>query len=58
MQMLVFTAVAMFAFMIGFALDLGGAVCALIFLLIVFTGAMLHTFSPLIDWLRGPSSKL
>ena len=28
----------MFAFIVGFALDLGGAVCAMIFLLILFIG--------------------
>ena len=37
MQLLAFAAIALFAFMIGFALDLGGAVCAMIFLLILFT---------------------
>ena len=58
MQLLVFAAIAMFAFMIAFAFDLGGAVCALLFLLIIFTGALLHAFRPLIDWVRGPSSKL
>ena len=40
--------------MIGFALDLGGAVCAMIFLLIVFTGALLRAWQPLIEWARGP----
>ena len=58
MQLLVFTAIALFAFMIGFALDLGGAICAMIFLLIVFTGALLRAWHPLIELARGPSSKL
>lgn len=58
MPLLVFTAIALFAFMIGFAFDLGGAVCALIFLLIVFIGALLHAWKPLIDWARGPSANL
>ena len=58
MQLLGFAALAIFAFMIGFALDLGGAVCGLIFLLILFIGALLHTWQPLIDWARGPASKL
>jgi len=58
MPLLVFTAIGLFAFMIGFALDLGGAICAMIFLLIVFTGALLHAWHPLIEWVRGPSSKL
>lgn len=58
MQLLGFTALAMFAFVVGFALDLGGAVCGLIFLLIVFIGALLHAWHPLIEWARGPAAKL
>jgi hypothetical protein len=58
MQLLGFTALALFAFMIGYALDLGGAVCALIFLAILFTGALLHAWHPLIERARGPAAKL
>ena len=58
MQLLGFLAAAMFAFMIGFALDLGGAVCAMIFLLILFVGALLRAWQPLIDWMRGPAARL
>jgi len=58
MLLLGFLAAAMFAFMVGFALDLGGTVCAMIFLLIVFTGALLTSWRPLIEWIRGPAAKL
>jgi tryptophan synthase alpha chain len=58
MQLLGFLAAALFAFMIGFALDLGGAVCALIFLLILFIGALLRAWHPLIEWMRGPAARL
>jgi hypothetical protein len=58
MQLLGFLAVALFAFIVGFALDLGGAVCAMIFLLILFIGALLHAWRPLIDWMRGPAARL
>jgi len=44
--------------MIGFALDLGGAVCAMIFLLILFIGALLRAWQPLIEWMRGPAARL
>ncbi|MEZ5075284.1 MAG: hypothetical protein R2691_10695 [Solirubrobacterales bacterium] len=58
MLLLGFLATALFAFMIGFALDLGGAVSALIFLAILFIGAVVHAWHPLIEWLRGPAAKL
>jgi hypothetical protein len=58
MQLLGFLAAAMFAFMVAFALDLGGAVSAIIFLLILFIGALLHAWHPLVEWMRGPSAKL
>jgi hypothetical protein len=57
-QLLVFATVAMVAFMVAFALDLGGAVSVLIFLLILFIGATLRAWQPLVEWARGPSSKL
>jgi hypothetical protein len=58
MQLLGFAAAALFAFMIAFALDLGGAVAAMIFLLILFLGALLRAWHPLIEWMRGPAAKL
>jgi hypothetical protein len=58
MQLLGFTIAAMVLFMVGFALDLGGAVSVLIFLLILFIGATLRAWHPLVEWIRGPSSGL
>lgn len=58
MQLLVFATVAMVMFMVGFALDLGGSVSVLIFLLILFIGATLRAWQPLVEWIRGPSSEL
>jgi len=57
-MLLGFTTAAMFLFMVAFALDLGGAVSVLIFLLVVFIGATLRAFQPLIEWIRGPSAGL
>ena len=42
MQLLVFTTVAMMLFMVTFALDLGGSIAALVFLLVLFIGATLR----------------
>jgi len=58
MQLLGFATAAMMLFMIAFALDLGGAVSILLFLLILFIGATLRAWHPLIEWIRGPSAKL
>jgi len=58
MQLLGFATVAMMLFVIGFALDLGGAVSVLLFLLVLFVGATLRAWQPLIEWIRGPSAKL
>jgi hypothetical protein len=58
MQLLGFTIAAMVMFMVGFALDLGGAVSVLIFLLILFIGATLRAWHPLVEWIRGPSADL
>jgi hypothetical protein len=58
MQLLGFATVGMMLFMVAFALDLGGSVSALIFLLVMFIGATLRAWHPLIEWARGPSSKL
>ncbi len=58
MMLLGFTTAAMFLFMVAFALDLGGAVSVLIFLLVLFIGATLRAWAPLVEWARGPASKL
>lgn len=58
MQLLGFTTAAMMAFMVAFALDLGGAVSVLLFLLILFIGATLRAWHPLVEWIRGPASNL
>ena len=58
MQLLGFTVVAMMLFIVGFALNLGGTVSTLIFLTVLFIGALLHAWKPLIDWARGPAAKL
>lgn len=58
MQLLVFTTLAMVAFIVAFAFDLGGTVSVMIFLFVLFIGAMLRAWQPLIDWARGPSARL
>jgi hypothetical protein len=58
MQLLGFTTVGMMLFMVVFALDMGGAVSVLVFLLVLFIGALLRAWAPLIEWARGPASKL
>ena len=58
MMLLVFTTVAMMLFMLFIALDLGGSLAFLMFLLVLFIGATLRAWAPLIEWVRGPSSKL
>ncbi len=58
MQLLGFTIVGMMLFMVAFAFDLGGAVSVLLFLLVLFIGALLRAWAPLVDWIRGPSAKL
>ena len=52
MQLLAFTVIGMVAFLIGYAFGLGGTVCALIFLTILFTGALLRVSAPLRARLR------
>ena len=58
MMLLVFATVAMMLFMVTIALDLGGSIAALVFLLVLFIGATLRAWAPLVEWLRGPSAKL
>ena len=52
MQLLVFTVLGLVAFLIAYAFGLGGAVSALIFLTILFTGALIRVFRPLIEMLK------
>ena len=52
MQLLVFTVVGLVAMMVAFAFGLGGAVSSLIFLTILFTGALIRVFEPLIEALK------
>ena len=58
MMLLVFATVAMMLFMVTIALDLGGSIAALVFLLVLFIGATLRAWAPLVEWVRGPSAKL
>ena len=58
MQLLGFTTAAMMLFMVTFALDMGGAVSVLVFLLVLFIGATLRAWAPLVEWIRGPAAKL
>jgi hypothetical protein len=51
-QLLVFTVIGLVAMLIAYAFGLGGAVSALIFLTILFTGALIRVFQPLIDLLK------
>ena len=52
MQLLVFTTIALCALVIGYAIGLGGAVSALLFLLILFTGVFVRVTQPLIEQFR------
>jgi len=58
MQLLGFTTAGMILFIIAYALDLGGTVAVLIFLLVLFIGALLKAWAPLVAWARGPSANL
>ena len=58
MQLLGFTTAGMMLFMVAIAFDLGGTVASLIFLLVLFIGALLRAWAPLIAWARGPSANL
>jgi hypothetical protein len=58
MMLLVFATVAMMLFMVTIALDLGGTIAALVFLLVIFVGATLRAWAPLVEWVRGPSANV
>jgi hypothetical protein len=51
-QLLAFAVIGMVAFLIAYAFGLGGTVSALIFLAILFTGALLRVSEPLRERLR------
>lgn len=53
MQLLVFAVVGAVAFVVAYAFGLGGPVCALIFLAILFTGAFIRLLEPIRQQLRG-----
>lgn len=52
MQLLVFTVVALCFLVVSYAFGLGGAVSALIFLTILFTGVLIRVAQPLLERLR------
>ena len=58
MQLLVFTVIALVLFLVAIGLDLGGAIAAMILLLMVLVGGILRAWAPLVEWARGPASKL
>ena len=58
MQLLVFTVVGLVLFLLAIGFDLGGTVGALIFLLVLLIGGTLRAWAPLVEWARGPASKL
>lgn len=58
MQLLVFTVIGLVLFLLAIGFDLGGTIGVLIFLLVLLTGVALRASSSIIDWARGPASKL
>jgi hypothetical protein len=54
MQLLLFTVLGACVMVIGYAFNLAGPVCALLFLGGVFTGALLRVTRPIIDWVTRP----
>lgn len=53
MRLLVFTTVALIAMVVGYAFGLPGAVCALIFLFVLFNGILDRWARPLLERLRA-----
>jgi uncharacterized membrane protein YczE len=51
-QLLVFAVVGMSAMLVAYAFGLGGAVSAIIFLTVLFVGALLRVAQPLLERLR------
>lgn len=58
MQLLVFAAVGLVLFLLSIGFDLGGAIGAMIFLLVLLIGGTLRAWAPLVERARGPASKL
>lgn len=58
MQLLAFATAGMMLFIVAIALDSGGTLAAMVFLLVLFIGALLRAWAPLIEWARGPSARL
>lgn len=58
MQLLVLTAVGLMVFLLAIGLDVGGSIGAMLFLLILLVGGTLRAWAPLVDWIRGPASRL
>lgn len=58
MQLLVFAAVGLVLFLLSIGFDLGGTIGAMIFLLVLLIGGTLRAWAPLVEWARGPASKL
>jgi hypothetical protein len=52
MQLLIFAVVGMVVMLIAYAFGLGGAVSSLIFLAILFTGALLRVAQPILERLK------
>lgn len=58
MQLLVFTTIGLVLFLVAIGTELGGTVGALTFLAVLLIGVTLHAWRPMVDWARGPHSKL
>lgn len=58
MALLVSTAIGLVVLILAVGLDLGGAIGAMLFLLIVLIGGVLRAWAPLIEWVRGPAARL
>lgn len=58
MALLVSTAIGLIVFVLAIGFDVGGSIGAMLFLLILLTGGVLRAWAPLIEWVRGPASRL
>jgi hypothetical protein len=56
MQLLVFATIGMVLFMVAIAIDLGGTLAVMLFLLVMLIGGLLRAWAPLVAWVRGPSA--
>jgi hypothetical protein len=50
--LVVFTALGLIAYLVAYAIGLGGTVAGLIFLLILFTGVVMRVAEPLVERLK------